>query len=193
MANSRLLSARIDGLDAGLARLAALRVSIKPILRQAARKSSTPISKIAKSLLPARGKRIKFDGKRVTSYGRTGQLRKSIASRVLTSRKGVIHAIIGARRKFATEAFKAYHKPTRSVKARRNIMVRVNPVNYSHLVEEGFTAKLWRSGKLRPVAGRGFLRKSLSANYAQVQSITAEVIQTRIDKVASSGQAIKGE
>lgn len=191
MAGNALLKASVDGIDDGIKRLSALRLSIKPILRQAARKSSTPISKMAKTLLPARGKKIKYAGGKVYSYGRTGQLRKAIASRVTTGKDGVVRSIIGARRKFVTEGFKSYHKPNRNVKAKRNVMVRVNPVYYSHLIEQGFTAKIWRSGKLRPVAGRGFLRKSLSANYANVQTITADVIQAKIDKVASNGQVVR--
>lgn len=191
MAGQHQLAMSVSGIDDGLKKLSALRVSIKPILRQAARKSSTPITKMAKSLLPAKGKKIKYNGKKVFSYGRSGQLRKSMASRVATGRDGVVRSIIGARRKFATEAFKAYHKPKRSVKAQNNVMVRVNPTYYSHLIEQGFTAKIWRSKKMRPVAGRGFLRKSLNANYANVQSITGQVLQARIDKVAGNGQPIR--
>lgn len=190
----QLISMRLSGLESLIGKLNALRISVNPILRQAARRSSTPVVKAVKTMLPTKGKAIKgmkHNGKKVFDYGDTGQLRKSIASRVLTSRAGTVHAVIGARRKFLTMALKRYHKPNRNVKAQRNVLVRVRPTLYSHLVEKGFNAKLWRSGKRKFVPGRRFLARSLAANMSQIQSITAEVLQNKIDQVMNSGQPVK--
>lgn len=193
-ANRSLVSMKVDGLDSLVKKLTSLKVSVKPILRQCARKSSTPTVQTVRRLLPQKGKAIKgmkHKGKKVFDYGDTGQLRKSIASRVLTSREGVVHAVIGARRKFLTMALKRYHKPNRNVEAQRNVMVRVRPTLYSHLVEKGFNAKLWRSGRRKFVPGRRFLAKSLQANVANIQAITSRVIQDKIDQVMNSGQPVK--
>ncbi len=156
---------------------------INPALRRVARASTTPILRTARSLVPAKRKRIMYHGKKVFRYGTTGQLKKSLGYRVSTSKKtGAVYAIIGPRRGFKIMAFKAYHKPKRSVEAQRNVLVPVNPTNYSHLIENGFTAKLWRSGKLRPVPSKPFLKPALDANRSQVEEITARILSEELAK-----------
>lgn len=189
--NRAVLRMSVSGVQALINQLVSLRVSIKPILRRCARRSSTPVVKSVRSMLPGRGKRVLHDGKRTVVYGRTGQLRKSIAARVLTSKAGTIHAVVGARRRFISYAFKAYHKPNRNTPAKRNTLVRVRPSLYMHLVESGFTAKLWGSGKTRPVSGKFALKRSLAQNMANIQAITAQVLREKIDQVLNSGQPVK--
>jgi len=164
---------------------------INPALRRVARTSSTPILRHARSVVPAKRKRVLYQGKKVFRYGTTGQLKKSLGVRVATNKKtGAVYALIGPRRGFKVMAFKAYHKPTRSHQAQRNVLVPVNPTNYSHLVEKGFTAKLWRSGKLRPVAGRPFLKPALDANRSQVEDITARILSEELQKALARKAAM---
>lgn len=189
-----------EGMDGLIKKLKALKVSVNPILRQAARKASTPLVKGAKNILPKRGKPVRgwtSKGKKVFSYGRTGMLRKSIDKRVMTSRRtGMVHAIIGPKRKsgsgdkaktFVSFAFKRYHRPKKSVAAQKNVMVKVKPTAYSHLYELGFTAKLFGSGRTKPVRGRFYLRKTLASNEQNVINITQQVLQQKIDKVMGTG------
>lgn len=184
---------RLNGLDDLVGAFEALSMKIKPILRQAAKRSATPIVQHARNLLPVRGKRTLQNGKRVFTYGLTGQLRKSISSRILTSRTGRIHAVIGPRRDSVTMAFKAYHKPTKAAKAQKNVMVRVKPSNYAHLVEKGFIAKLWGTGRTKEVAARGgtgFLAPALSANQTMVESITRKVLEEQLMLAQDKRQAL---
>lgn len=206
--SASLIKTRVEGMDALVKRLSNLKVSINPILRQAARRSASPVSKTAKLYLPGRGKRLIYDGNRILVYGRTGQLKKSIGYRVATSRDGVVHALIGAQRKTVTLALKtvaykgqvtwkrdkdgALVKGDKLTTKTRNVLVRVKPSNYSHLIEDGFMAKPW-GRKTKPVAvrGRKFLLKALTQNQGAVQTITANVIQKKIDEVMTGWSDIK--
>lgn len=183
MAARRDLHLHLAGANQLIEALQAASKKINPALRRVARASTTPILKSARALVPAKRKRVLYHGKKVFRYGTTGQIKKSLGYRVATSKKtGAVYAIIGPRRGFKIMAFKAYHKPKRSVEAQRNVLVPVNPTNYSHLVEKGFTAKLWRSGKLRPVAGKPFLKPALDANRSQVEEITARILSEELAK-----------
>jgi hypothetical protein len=71
-------------------------------------------------------------------------------------------------------------------------MVRVKPTNYWHLIEKGFTAKLWRSGKLRPVPGRNVLGKVLGASTSQVIKDTKDVFDEQQNKIFNKRQALIG-
>lgn len=178
-----IVGMRLNGLSDIIAEFQAMQMSIKPILRQAAKRSATPIVQQARSLLPSRGKRTLYNGKRVFTYGLTGQLKKSISARVLTSRTGKIHAVIGPRRDSVAMAFKKYHKPNKSAKAQRNVMVRVKPSNYAHLMENGFLLKIWRTGRTKqipPLRGTGFLAPALASNQTLVESITKNVLAEQL-------------
>lgn len=176
-------------------------VKVKPVLRRIARKSATPITNAAKLLAPSKRKKVIYSGPTITrtinakgksktyesgskvfSYGTTGQLKKSIGSRVFTDRLGVVRALVGPRRKAWTYAFKKYHKPSRNHPAVKNAMVRVYPIFYSHLVEHGFTAKLWRSGKLRPVAAHPFLQPAMDRTRSTVLKITKDELDYEMQK-----------
>ena len=190
MASSRDLRLNLAGAVELIDALRDAGKKIKPALRRVARACTTPILRTARTLVPAKRKRIMYQGKKVFRYGTTGQLKKSLGYRVTTSKKtGAVYAIIGPRRKFDIKAFKTYHKPKRSVVAQRNVMVPVNPTNYSHLIENGFTAKLWRSGKLRPVAGRPFLKPALNANRSQCEDITARILSEELQKAMAKRTA----
>ena len=190
--NAGLVSMNFNGLDDVIGQLRAMGASINGIFRLAARRSGVRMKQDIKTLLPGRGTRSIHSGKKVLTYGLTGQLKKSIDVRVLTSRKGVVHAVIGANRKTVSMAFKKWHKPTRNDKAQNNVMVRVKPTNYWHLIEKGFTAKLWRSGKLRPVPGRNVLGKVLGASTSQVIKDTKDVFDEQQNKIFNKRQALIG-
>lgn len=206
--SAALIKTHVDGMDKLVKRLGNLKVSINPILRQAARRSSSPISKTAKLYLPSRGKRVVHRGERIAIYGNTGQLKKSIGYRVTTGRDGVVRAIIGAQRKTSILALRTVaYKGTltwrrdsdgKLVRGNKlttktlNVMVRVKPSNYSHLIEDGFNARPWGSkSKLIPVRGRKFLLKALAQNKGSVQTITANVIQKKIDEVMEGWSPIR--
>jgi hypothetical protein len=109
---------------------------------------------------------------------------------VLTSRKGTVHAIIGANHKTTSTAFKKWHKPTRNDKAQKNVMVNVKPYKYWHLVEKGFTARIWRSGKLRPVPGRNVLGKVFGASASQVMEDTKDVFEEQEVRISNKRQVL---
>jgi len=199
--NDRLLRMDIGCFSQMINSLIDAGARIKPTLRRIAKKSSTPITQAARSYAPGKRKKVLYSGPTITrsinskgkkktyssgskvfQYGTTGQLKKSIGSRVYTDRSGTVRAIVGPRRKMWTYSFKKYHKPNRNQQAQRNVMVRVYPIFYSHLVENGFTAKIWRSGKLRSVVGRPFLEPAISKSKPAVLQITKDELQLELQK-----------
>jgi HK97 gp10 family phage protein len=183
MAGRRDLHLYLAGANELIQALQEASKKINPALRRVARAATTPVLQSARQLVPASRKKVLYQGKKVFRYGTTGQLKKSLGYRVTTSKKtGAVHAVVGPRRGFKIMAFKAYHKPKRGVDAQRNVLVPVNPTYYSHLIEKGFTAKLWRSGKLRPVPAKPFLGPALNANKDQIEEITARILTDEIIK-----------
>lgn len=164
--------------------LVALGKKINPILRRAARTSSTPIIQLMKSKLQARGKRSIHNGKKVFTYGLTGLLKKSIGSRV-KSRGSKVFSDIGPRYAMGGFAFKKWHKPTKSAKAQTNVMVKVNPVLYAHLVDQGFTAKLFGTGKTKRVMGIQYVSRSYAVAAATANSVTDRVLKEELTKAGS--------
>lgn len=189
MAAKRDLILHLAGAKELIEELQAHRKNIKPALRRVARNAATPILKTARQKAPQKRRRVMYQGKKVFRYGTTGQLKKSLGYIVTTSKKtGAVHAVIGPRHGFQIMAFKKYYKPNKSVKAQRNVLVPVNPINYSHLVEKGFTAKIWRSGKLRPVESKPFLKPALDANRSQVEEITARILSEELAKAKAKAR-----
>ena len=190
--NAGLVSMNFNGLDDVIGQLRAMGASINGIFRLAARRSGVRMKEDVKKLLPIRGTRSIHSGKKVLTYGLTGQLRKSIDVKVLTSRKGTVHAIIGSNRQTTSKAFKKWHKPTRRDKAVKNSMVDIKPYKYWPLVERGFTARLWRSGKLRPVPGYNTLGEVFAANSSQVINDTKDVFKEQENIIFNKRQALIG-
>lgn len=188
--NPRGFRMSVSGLEETRQKLVILGASINGIFRIAARRSATRVKNELKQLLPTRGFRTSHQGKRVLTYGLSGQLRKSIDTRVLTSRGGVVHGIVGPSRQSVGYAFKAWHKPTKNARAERNVMVRVKPSNYWHLYEKGFTAKLFGTGKTKAVSGKYLLPRVLGANQAQVQRDTADVFDEQLNKIVNKRASI---
>jgi hypothetical protein len=83
----------------------------------------------------------------------------------------------------------AYYKPTAQHKAERNLTVKISASRYSHLVEKGFVAKLWASGKSRPVAARPFLRPVLDGSKQYAEANTKESLDLELAKLARTGKA----
>ena len=187
---SGLVPMQFSGLEECINKLRMMGTSINAIFRLAARRSGNGIKQKVKDLLKGRGTRSIHNGKKVLTYGLTGQLKKSIDVNVLTSRKGTVHAIIGANHKTLGTAFKKWHKPTRNDKAQKNVMVKVKPYKYWHLVEKGFTARIWRSGKLRPVPGRNYLGKVFAASDSQVMKDTKDVFQEQEVRISNKRQVL---
>jgi hypothetical protein len=185
-----LVAMRVDGLDDTIQQLRALGASINSIFRIAARRSGTRLKDEVKALLPVRRMRSIYNGKKVLTYGLSGQLRKSISTRVLTSRKGVVHAIIGPSRQSIGYAFKKWHKPTRNHQVEINSMQRVKPSNYWHLFEKGFNANFWRTGKMRFIPGKGVLAKVLGPSASVVAKDTKDVFEEQQTRVLNKRQAL---
>lgn len=102
------------------------------------------------------------------SSERTGQLRKSIGLKVgFSRRKKIWYVQIGPRYGFEVE------REVYSEELGRNVKVRINPVNYAHLVEYGTkphwlgkgqnTRKRTRSALLRALGGGGGMHKGAEA------------------------------
>jgi hypothetical protein len=158
---------------------------VKPILRRAANTSSTPIVQAMKSMLNTRGKRSIYNGKKVFTYGQTGLLKKVIGARVMTRRSSVF-ADVGPRYAMGGFAFKKWHKPTKSAKGVTSSMVMVNPVYYGHLVNNGFTAKLFGTGRTKRVMGIDFIGKAYASAKSQVVFTTTRILNEEFDKALNS-------
>ena len=159
--------------------------NVKPILRRAANASSTPIVQAMKSMLNTRGKRSIYNGKKVFTYGQTGLLKKVIGARVMTRRSSVF-ADVGPRYAMGGFAFKKWHKPTKSDKTLHNSMVMANPVYYGHLVNNGFTAKLFGTGRTKRVMGIDFIGRSYASARSQVVFTTNRILDEELDKAFNS-------
>ncbi len=185
-----LVAMRFDGLDDTMQQLRALGASISSIFRIAARRSGTKLKDQVKGLLHERGTRSIYNGKKVLTYGRTGQLKKSISVKVLTSKRGVVHAIIGPNAASRAKAFKKWHKPTRKDTAIRNSMVDVIPNNYWHLYEKGFNAKFWRTGKMRFIPGKHILPQVLGPSASMVTNDTKDVFEEQKNRIWNTRKAL---
>lgn len=182
-----IITAKLAGVVAAVAKLKDLGVKrVKAALKRAARLSSSPVVKQVQALAPNIKNTIKHDGKKVPVYGASGALRKSIGFRVGVNRKdGGVYSIVGPRRrKFFKPimAFIKYFKPNRNVAAKHNVMVRVHPGNYAHLVESGFTAKVWRHGKRVRVAGKFFLKNALARSGPIIEQMTIKAVTEELAK-----------
>lgn len=175
----------VQGFAEAIANLRDLGKKVKPILRRAANTSSTPIVQAMKSLLNTRGKRSIYNGKKVFTYGQTGLLKKVIGARVMTRRSSVF-ADVGPRYAMGGFAFKTWHKPTKSAKAVHNSMVMVNPVYYGHLVNNGFTAKLFGTGRTKRIIGIDFVGKAYASARSQVIFTTTRILNEEFDKALNS-------
>jgi len=121
-------------------------------------------------------------------YGASQALKKSIGVKVATTRKGAVNAIVGPKRGSEAKVFIAYYKPTAAKKAQRNVTITIKPSKYAHLVENGFTAKIWASNKRIRVSPKPFLRPALDSNSGQVSGITTDYLQMAIDDLIAKGK-----
>jgi hypothetical protein len=184
---------RITGFAVLQAALSEFPKSLNAAFKRAATKTGRAVAKIAKSKAPSRKKSIRIGNKSVEMYGASGSLKKSIGFIVVKPKRfvgePVWNAIIGARRGFDIAGWIAYWKPTKQHKAERNLNVKISPSRYSHLVEKGFVAKLWASGKSRPVAARPFLRPALDGSKQYAEANTKESLDLELAKLARTGKA----
>ena len=156
------------GFDVASQEFEAMGLSIKPILRQAARKAGSALSKDAKSRVePAKTKTYSY-GKRVYRYKTTGLLRKSISYVVHTSRKtGKVFSVIGSKRDVEGTFSRIKGKEPQKIK----------PFKYLHLIEKGFNLKVWKSNKRIFVPGREILDKAYRGKSQEVESLTASTVK----------------
>jgi hypothetical protein len=182
-----LIRAKLAGVAAAVAKLKDLAAKrVKGALKRAARLASSPVVKTVQALAPQLKQTVKHNGKKVPVYGASGALRKSIGFRVGVNRKnGQVYSIVGPRRRKSFKpimAFIKYFKPKKSLEAQHNVMVRVHPGNYAHLVESGFTAKVWRHGKRVKVAGKYFLRNALARSGPVIEQMTIKAVNEELAK-----------
>jgi hypothetical protein len=178
----------IVGLGDLMDRLAKFPIVIRTAFRRAARKIGGQVAKIARAKAPSRKAVIRVGDQLVRMYGASLALKKSIAVKVITTRKGIVTAIVGPKKGTVAKVFIAYFKPTKSKVAQRNVMVEAKPTKYAHLVEKGFNAKIWASNKRIRVSAKPFLRPALDSGLATVSSITVDYLQISLDNLIKRGK-----
>ena len=178
----------IDGLVELVAKLKKFPVAIRTALRRTARKLGGQVAKVAKAKAPNRKETMRVGDQLVRMYGASQALKKSIGVKVATTRKGAVNAIIGPKRNSEAKVFIAYYKPTAAKKAQRNVTITIKPAKYAHLVENGFTAKIWASNKRIRVSPKPFLRPALDSNSGQISDITTDYLQMAIDDLIAKGK-----
>ena len=180
----------IDGLVELMSNLKKFPVAIRTALRRSARKVGGQVAKAAKAKAPNRKETVKVGKELVRMYGASQALKKSIGVKVATTRKGAVNAIVGPKRGSEAKVFIAYFKPTAAKKAQRNVTITIKPAKYAHLVENGFTAKIWASNKRIRVSPKPFLRPALDSNSGQISGITTDYLQIAIDDLISKGKIV---
>jgi len=178
----------IVGLGDLMDRLAKFPIVIRTAFRRAARKIGGQVAKIARAKAPSRKAVIRVGDQLVRMYGASLALKKSIAVKVITTKKGIVTAIVGPKKGTVAKVFIAYFKPTKSKVAQRNVMVEAKPTKYAHLVEKGFNAKIWASNKRIRVSAKPFLRPALDSGLATASSITVEYLQMSLDNLIAKGK-----
>lgn len=151
--------------------------AINAALRRAARLWGTKTLGLARAKAPALRQFIMVLDKKYPQIGSSLALKKSLGVKVSTNKKtGEITAVVGPRRGKSIEV----------VNPRTGAIVKVSPTRYAHLVEKGFLAKLWRSGKRVWVSARPFLKPAemITRNYAV--AITQSTLNDALDKLAST-------
>lgn len=177
-------AARLNGLRDALAWLKAAGPSkLKAALKKAARQVSPIAVKAARQKAPQLRQTVQTTHGKMPVYGASGQLKKSIGYRIGVNRRtGNVYSIIGPRRRMYAAAFIAYHKPDKGRPAERNVIVKINPGKYTHLVENGFTANIWGTGRRVVVKGKPFLQQALNEVTPQIEPITVKVVQEELGK-----------
>jgi len=178
----------IVGLGDLMDRLAKFPIVIRTAFRRAARKIGGQVAKIARAKAPSRKAVIRVGDQLVRMYGASLALKKSIAVKVITTKKGIVTAIVGPKKGTVAKVFIAYFKPTKSKVAQRNVMVEAKPTKYAHLVEKGFNAKIWASNKRIRVSAKPFLRPALDSGLSTASSITVEYLQMSLDNLIAKGK-----
>ena len=180
----------IDGISPLMDKLARFPIAIRTAFRRAARKIGGQVAKIARAKAPSRKAVIRVGNQLVRMYGASLALKKSIAAKVTTTKKGVVMAIIGPKKGTVAKVFIAYYKPSKSKVAQRNVMIDAKPTKYAHLVEKGFNAKIWASNKRIRVSAKPFLRPALDAGMYTASEITVDYLQIAIDNLISKGKIV---
>ena len=180
----------IDGISPLMDKLARFPIAIRTAFRRAARKIGGQVAKIARAKAPSRKAVIRVGDQLVRMYGASLALKKSIAVKVVTTKKGVVMAIVGPKKGTSTKVFIAYYKPSKSKVAQRNVMIEAKPTKYAHLVEKGFNAKIWASNKRIRVSAKPFLRPALDAGMYTASEITADYLQIARDNLIAKGKIV---
>lgn len=180
----------IDGISPLMDKLARFPIAIRTAFRRAARKIGGQVAKIARAKAPSRKAVIRVGNQLVRMYGASLALKKSIAAKVTTTKKGVVMAIVGPKKGTVAKVFIAYYKPNKSKVAQRNVMIDAKPTKYAHLVEKGFNAKIWASNKRIRVSAKPFLRPALDAGMYTASEITVDYLQIAIDNLISKGKIV---
>lgn len=143
-------------------------------LKRAARLWATQTVKVARTKVPTRRTFYILHGKKYPTLGASQALKKSLGSKAKKSKKtGQIYGVVGPRRK----------KHIQGVNPRTGQLVTIKPTRYAHLVEKGFLAKLWKSGKRVRVPGRPFLVPAYDATKSEALSLTGKSVREALNKL----------
>lgn len=194
--NSHGLGLRIPEMASLISMFGTAVKELDKAIKRSATKAGRMIRKTARAKVPNRKSVIKIEGKTYRYYGFSGALKKSMDYNVRKAGKksgfgaDVRWALawstyVGAARKAKQRVFVRWYKPARKAAAVRNTLITVRPAWYSHLVEKGFLAKLWRSNKRRWVPARPFLRPALDTHSREIEDLTITEMEVQLAKMAA--------
>ncbi|NBW09713.1 MAG: hypothetical protein EBR82_16990 [Caulobacteraceae bacterium] len=172
------------GLSDFLLVLSSFPVACKAALRRSAILLGRLVTREAKARVPSRKKFVRVDKKRYPVVGFTGALRKSIGFKAHLAKDGVYVMVVGPRTagKFDALAFWPRYRGA------KNIITKVVPKWYAHLVEHGH--QLVRFGRKtgRRVPARPYLRPAMDAGNARVLEFVRDSFEAAIEKLIIKGQ-----
>lgn len=170
----------VSGFAEAQAEFDAMRLSMKPIIRQAAKKVGSKISREAKAEIKPAQTKVYRSGNRTIRFKTSGTLRKAISYRATTSKKGIVHSIIGAKTKTIGTLTK--------YKGAEPMVVK--PYKYIHLVEKGFMHQGWGRGRKKFITGKNFLEGKINTNREYVTQETASTLQDGLARAAAKKKAL---
>lgn len=170
-------------------------------IKRAATKAGRILKKAARAKAPSRKTSIRIAGRAYRHYGSSGALRRSIDANIRKpgQRSGGVSirwalawsTYVGAARKYSQMVFARWHRPSRARPAVRDALIRVRPAWYAHLVERGFVAKVFGTGRRVVVPARPFMRPALDANAQSIATLTVAELESQLEKMAQKQRAGK--
>lgn len=163
----------IGGYSAALAQLKGVPRALNAAYRRAARLTATQALKLARSKAPKRKSMLKVGGEKYLQLGGSGQLKKSLGSKVWTNKKtGWVGFVVGPRKGYKIRVMDPFTRKMRDS----------NPTRYAHLVEKGFVGTVFGRGR-RSHPGRPFLRPAEALAKSVSAAITAGAVNEALAKL----------